>query len=78
MSDFERVLYLIVLLSTALATFVLLAPTPTTASLPPRTQGGGRSVHEPLDPGRLGFLAFAMVGACCSSRTCSSASRPPS
>src|SRR5258706_393246 len=64
MSDFERVLYLIVLLSTALATFVLLAPTPYHRLLfrQGRKEEIVRFTNRSILVG-LGFLAFAMVGA---------------
>jgi hypothetical protein len=64
MSDFERVLYLIVLLSTAFATFVLLAPTPYHRILfrQGRKEEVVRFTNRSILAG-LGFLAFAMVGA---------------
>src|SRR4051812_6772692 len=64
MSQFERVLYLIVLLSTALATFVLLAPAPYHRFL--FRQGRKEEVVQFANRAilvGLGFLAFAMVGA---------------
>ncbi len=64
MTEFERILYLVVLLSTALATFILIAPT----AYHRMTFRQGRKAEVVAFSNRailigLGFLAFAMVGA---------------
>ncbi len=64
MTQFERILYLVVLLSTALATFILIAPTPFHRLLFRQ----GRKAEVVAFANRailigLAFLAFAMVGA---------------
>ena len=64
MTQFEKVLYLVVLLATALATFVLIAPTAYHRFL--FRQGRKGEVVEFANRATLvglGFLAFAMVGA---------------
>jgi hypothetical protein len=64
MTEFERVLYLVVLLATALATFILIAPTAYHRFMFRR----GRKAEVVSFANRailvgLAFLAFAMVGA---------------